>query len=144
MNRSGEGKVQLKEIFVNVLSGVVPGILVALLVMYISALLIYSGKLNEELGDVIVTAAVLAGACIGTFITAKRQGSGNPLLSLIGGGIYLTLILAVSAMGKYEALLWSRVAKTGVCAVIGGVTGSALSLPRGKRRKNRKAKQYNA
>ena len=140
MNRAGEGKGSLGDIFVSALPGAAVGILVTLLVMYISTLLIYSGRMSEELGDIIAPMAVLVGACSGTLIAAKRRGSGAPSVGLIGGGIYLFLILAISMLCGYDTMLWSQIVKTGICAIMGGLAGSALALTRGKRRKGRKTR----
>ena len=138
MHKSGEAKKPLFDVGLNVLLGTVIGMVITLVVLYISSMAIYSGKLGEKHAEILVIVASFIGACIGAVIVVKRQGSQVLIFGAISGALYFVLILVFTVFGGYEQVLWDKLVKIGICAVMGGLLGGSLCIPRTKKRKTHK------
>jgi putative membrane protein, TIGR04086 family/integral membrane protein, TIGR04097 family len=141
MQKSEEGRSALVDTWQGIAFGAFIGLLLTLLVLCILALLIYSENISEGFGDVFVFISALSGSCVGAVVTIKRrQGRGALTVGFVGGTAYFFLVLLSGVFGGYEDIIWSKILKIGICAIMGGLLGGTLCLPVRKRKNIRKVK----
>lgn len=115
-----------------VLLGAVCGLICAVFLFMIFALLISSGKVPESMMPYITVFAALAGATIGSVVTVKRYKAKLMLGGLAVGGVMFALTLIGSAISDNSSLFGSMTPILMLAFICGGVFGSLLNLNKKK------------
>lgn len=127
----------------NIAAGILPGIFVTLLLLFLSSLLVSTEKLPSSLRDELIVASVFAGAAAAGVLAAKRQGRGVLVAGLCAGLGYLLVIMLFSACVPSSGLFGDLFLKTAICSIAGGAFGGALRSRKKKLRHGRKGRRYN-
>jgi putative membrane protein (TIGR04086 family) len=110
----------------NIAAGIVPGIFVTLLFLFLSSLLVAKEVLPASLRDELILASEFIGATVTGSAAAKRQGRGVLLAGLAAGLGYLLVLKLFSAFIPSGSLFGGLSLKTAICAIAGGAFGGAL------------------
>lgn len=120
----------------DLLRGGALGMAVALAVLGIAAVLVWSGVLASGKGDSAVIAGCLLGGVVGGAFAVGR-GKGPALPMGLGAGGVLFLLLLTAGVLLYDTLPTMRSGGVVACACLcgGGLAGVLRSKPKKKRRK---------
>ena len=100
------------------------GLIVTLVIAFVLSLLISSGAVGEALGNNLAALCCVPGTYIAGLLSAKRAGRRLLPIGLTAGGLFLGILLIISAL--FLPGLWpkSGFLWVAVSSVIGGVLGA--------------------
>lgn len=109
------------------LKGLVAAWIAALIMCAISAVMLASGTLSEEMMTYTALLALLLSALLGSFMAIGKEESGRMLLGSAFGIVYWTSLFCFGILLFEEAT--SGLAVTGLVIMGGSLTASLLKMP---------------
>ena len=138
MEKTEERKNSIGDPMLRCLIGGFAGLMTELLVLYGAAALIHRGTVGERYGGYFIILGAFIGAAVAGYIASKGQG-GNPMAqSVIGGIVFLLLSVVLGALFARDISFGIVIIKLGICALMGGMFGGAITVRPKKRHKQKK------
>lgn len=109
-------------------AGAFTGYILTMALLYVLALLICAGTLEEALADELVLCAAFLGATAAAVISAKRRGRGVMTTGLAAGAFFCLMAMVTSFGVSGGTGTGIMVLKLMICSVAGGAFGGALCL----------------
>ena len=110
------------------------GLLLTLLLTYISAVLVAGGRVEERAGYIIVLAAAFAGALLAGAVMSNGQRSSLALYGIAAGAALLPVLILLGALTRGEFGAGESILKLALSCLLGGLGGGFIRRkPRVKR-----------
>ena len=138
MEKTEERKIVASDQLVRCFVGAFIGLLAELLIIYGAASLI-TGDIVPMSGSVnLIILGAFAGASLSGYIGSRGQGSEMLGLGALSGLIFLLMSVLLGALFARDISLGLVVIKLGICSVMGGLFGGAISARPKKRRRSKR------
>ncbi|MEG1404194.1 MAG: TIGR04086 family membrane protein [Oscillospiraceae bacterium] len=134
MRKTGENENNQLSLIRYSFIGAAMGILLTLLLIFVFAVIITTGKASPELTDTFVLLSVVAGAALGGAVCAGRQGRGVITAGLATAAVYIAIVLLVTFAMANRSDAPALTLKVIIASVAGGVFGGVLRLNRKKKK----------
>lgn len=113
--------------------------IVSVILLFLCAVLISSGKIGEAMRDNAVMVSTFIGSSAGAVVGAKRYGKSVMPVGSCSGAVFLAILLLLTALGGEGASFGVMTIKLGICCIVGGLFGGVLCLGRKKQKRKRRS-----
>ena len=138
MRRSERNRGRNSSVIGSGASSALMGYLLTMILLYIMAVLIYAGILDEGLAEEMVLGSAFIGATVSAMISAKRWGSGVITSGLVAGAIFCCMAIVTSIGISGGEGMGIMTLKMVICSLAGGAFGGAMCLNTKRNKKSRR------